>query len=295
MEQERQNTDSVYDFLYIDRERVSSWLAQLDADGILSSILQDTKTDDAASNEASTAVKTAGEMSALLVAKGSLEHTYSQKRDRFLGTTLSNQRVYDASWSLPVNLLDLLDANGLLHRFLSLSTPSSIVLCSGTAQIVDISFLQRVWAPASKFFTSQAKKEKRAKSVVAGMGHSASIVGEILNVMPPNPQMNLQQRSGERVWGVLKPDAIVVNAATLGMMHGDQLSGEWHVLGILDALPDDQTSPEEPIEGLGPLMGPVALIVGQLRELMGRPPSAYGITPALIFRKISTPVQAMDS
>ena len=67
----------------------------------------------------------------------------------------------------------------------------------------------------------------------------------------------------------------------LNFKHGEFLAGNWYVLGVLDALPFDdftfETDPNEFRDG-------IVNMVKMIKTIVGRPSTAYGITPIAIFR-----------
>jgi hypothetical protein len=79
------------------------------------------------------------------------------------------------------------------------------------------------------------------------------------------------------------------------LKHGVAIAGLWNILGVLDALPDegensqvymtDQLIAAISLGAIGAqIVGPLAPAV---RLLLGRPGTAYGTTPLLIFREVS--------
>ena len=94
-------------------------------------------------------------------------------------------------------------------------------------------------------------------------------------------------RGENTVWCCLQNDGMTTPADDLLLKHGIAVRGEWSLLGILDAVPDS----EAPADDLPPAAGDnVATLMRALapfaRQLLGRPPGHYGVTPLLIFREI---------
>ena len=73
------------------------------------------------------------------------------------------------------------------------------------------------------------------------------------------------------------------------LKHGAILSGTWNIVGILDALPEVVESDTSVAAALGntPLAQVVQSLAPLVRQIMGRPAHAYGLTPLLILREIS--------
>ncbi|MFH2711390.1 DUF6414 family protein [Klebsiella aerogenes] len=126
MEREQQNTDSLYDFLYVDNQRASSLLAQMHGPGVVTSIKHITAEMDKSLSDAGFDLK-------ILKSKIGVEETINQ----------TQEKSFDASWILPINLLDKLDENGLIRKDLNGERLGSTVLCKGKMRIFDISVFQK--------------------------------------------------------------------------------------------------------------------------------------------------------
>ena len=78
------------------------------------------------------------------------------------------------------------------------------------------------------------------------------------------------------------------------------MPGDWHLLGILDALPGAGPDPDNP-RGLSKAEQAVTDLAGSdigsltaristaARKMLGRPDHAWGVSPLLIFREASGP------
>lgn len=100
------------------------------------------------------------------------------------------------------------------------------------------------------------------------------------------------------MWCSLREDGLVVSASDLTLKHGVTVSGRWNMLGVLDALPEIDAAGNLTAEAVEAAQGnvlPSASAFGELmlqltpaiRGLLGRPHTAYGMTPVLIFREIT--------
>jgi hypothetical protein len=97
-------------------------------------------------------------------------------------------------------------------------------------------------------------------------------------------------------WCILDDASVVGRASDFMLKHGAMLSGEWHMLGVLDAHPYDPNYRTESGENIEQVLASIAeTAVGQMfvhlaqamRPVAGRPASAWGVTPLLIFRDIA--------
>ncbi len=76
--------------------------------------------------------------------------------------------------------------------------------------------------------------------------------------------------------------------ADLFLKHGTLITGTWNIVGILDAMPDDENvGSAGKAEGLGLVNGVLGGVLNALAPMareFGRPHGAYGITPLVIYR-----------
>jgi hypothetical protein len=87
---------------------------------------------------------------------------------------------------------------------------------------------------------------------------------------------------------MLDDEGLAAPSSGFMLQHGGQIPGEWHLVGILDAKPDAfEDMPPYAVK----LDSTMQLLFGELepsvREMLGRPPRAYGVTPLVVFRSLS--------
>jgi hypothetical protein len=95
-----------------------------------------------------------------------------------------------------------------------------------------------------------------------------------------------------RLWSTLAPDFLIGGSADLNMKHGLQLSGQWHVLGILDCEPGDGDTNQQVRERLvgggdNSFSDAAVTIWREFRLIFGRPVDCYGLTPLVVMREIA--------
>jgi len=93
------------------------------------------------------------------------------------------------------------------------------------------------------------------------------------------------------IWYPLSDDFVVGSIGDLILKHSTNVSGEWHVVGVVDAVPDDfvpltleQFFVGTPVQSLEQF---VERLARASRTILGRPSAAYGVTPIVIFRQIA--------
>jgi len=287
--QESQDTDSVFDFLYVDHVRIAVLASQLDQHGHLESVK--------VTDEARETFKKTGSASALAL-KGELQ---SEK-----GTNEKAERSYNPLWLHARQFLDIFDELGFVQRDIKEAAYGDLVVVSGNLTVVDPRFMKPLWreimsavpgmqkAAAEGFAEGQSRQQRRAaaregqKSAPPASTPAAAFAGVIaafLEGMPHAVRGRLAS-NGDVLWFMLILERMSVTPEEIVLKHGTAVPGEWHVAGIVDAIPG-----EEPVaapmggDSLGDALGAAT---DALREQMGRPKTDYGITPLLIFRKLTS-------
>ncbi|RCS21351.1 hypothetical protein DUT91_24730 [Phyllobacterium salinisoli] len=296
--QEGQRTDSVFDFLYYDTARISSFLSQFDAFGHLTEITHR----EHANRNKSTVVANKLDGNTLLV-KGSI----SSETDAASEYGQDSQRTYDPRWANALNFLDYLDENRLLQRDISVARIGQFVLASGSLAAFDMGLLRGMWSlPSIKRAMNQGVKvqdgignrHSRRKDAVTkpagqtGAEQSIELATDLLSVLPHSIQSSITH-DNMSVWASLKEECLTVSPVDLFMKHGMTIAGTWSFVGILDARPEDenflselasQTIAGTTLGGLGGMLVPH--LVPAIRPLLGRPATSFGITPLLLFRQV---------
>jgi hypothetical protein len=312
-EREGQENDSVFDFLYHDARRVGSFLAQFDKSGHLQQVKQTESVGRTSSNKAGMS----GSGGVPLVAQGAGSAEHSWARDGREGA----ERVYDPLWANALALLDFLTEADMIKRDIGRARIGGFVLFSGVLTIVDLSMMKGVWEipVLKKSFTdgvalsinkqendlsgnrherrlNQLKQNTEKKNSAKELEMQVDGILQLLKLLPHAVQARVTNENGTTVWSNLREDCLVISTADLALKHGPTISGEWNVLGILDAEPDvNIDGPESPSRSQvlalaaladSPFAQSMAHLSPFIRQL-GRPATAHGITPILIFRKVS--------
>ncbi|HDS8977637.1 TPA: hypothetical protein QHR34_002847 [Raoultella ornithinolytica] len=278
MEQEQQSTDSLYDFLYVDNQRASSLLAQMHGPGVVTSIKHVTAEIDKSLSDAGFDLK-------ILKSKIGVEETINQ----------TQEKSFDASWTLPINLLDKLDENDLIRTELNGERLGSTVLCKGKMRIFDISVFQKSVPFIAKMMEmEQPKLPPKAKKTNFNVdeqfiapGVTFGMMKEVLNIVPNTLQVDFINEAAQTIWMTINRDYLTINPDDMVLKYGSSLPGEWYVIGFIDALPEAEedmmdTFTFEPNAMKDGITG----MLSGIRDLAGRSSNSYGMTPLVIFRKI---------
>ncbi|MCM1128983.1 MAG: hypothetical protein NC211_03760 [Alistipes senegalensis] len=290
MVQDKQPTESVFDFLYSDTRRIRSWYAQVFPDGVLLSHSKTSKTGEHKEDGISGNVNMSAGLDAL-VAKGAVTGEATASSQTGENLSRSHERNFDTSWSLELDLLNRLDELGMINRDISSSVLGSLVLISGHSKLIDVKLMQEMWDDGTNLAIADIKITHQNKSQIKQQKDTMKSIGGVFKRLPAVPQLYLMDESGTSFWSCLNEQNMIVSSSSLALMYGTIVVDEWHVLGILDAKPDD----EEKMKSVEEVkkeykQSQIAYfssdILNVVRELMGRPKEAYGITPLLIFRKV---------
>ncbi|NTG98914.1 hypothetical protein G6L95_06650 [Agrobacterium rhizogenes] len=301
---------SVFDFLYYDATRIASFLAQFQSFGHATQVTAGEQASQASRDTQKTEI--AGSVK---IAKGAWEDT-SETSKQYLQQF---NKTYDPRWANALAFLDYLEQKKLLNRDIGSAAIGQIALITGDLSIFDLNILQKMWALPSVKKTILAgartdaavnragnrqerrKAEASNRKSVADELPQMELALELLTVLPHAIQAAVSTDAAS-AWCSLREDSITVSSSDLFMKHGLTITGEWALVGILDASPDDQTeiqsgvtveAARQAIAGSKLGMAGFAIapaLVQPVRTMLGRPATSYGVTPLLIFREISSPI-----
>nr|MBA4770780.1 hypothetical protein [Sphingobium sp.] len=277
-----QKAPSVYDFVYVDVERIASILSQFDDNGHL--IKQTTGS--------SSRNTRSGEASVPGVVKGRFDQ----------GADMSVGREYDPAWLAPLNFLDELNCRSMIERDIATAKLGQFVLMSGKLHVTDLQLLAGMWENPTirKTMVQQATSEtgddesrqvRRSKQRNGNKEaiSEAEMAMSVIGLMPHYLQTTIGSFP-ECAWCNLDPKHMRIPLGDFALKHGAFIPGRWHALGILDALPEgDEEDYNVPVQNV--LGNAYLQLAHPVRFMMGRPyGTAYGITPILLFRQVNEQV-----
>lgn len=158
-----------------------------------------------------------------------------------------------------------------------------LLLCSGTITFQDLRMMRNLWDPVMKFTIHSETN----RSVSKNKTKEAEMIKSIISALPHALLITLISED-KSLWSSLEEEHLKINSDDITLKHGANFAGQWHVLGILDAKPDDEIAQAitPPATGNGLFDGMVEML-SVIRSFLGRPAHAYGITPVAIFRTVS--------
>lgn len=307
-EHDAQSTASVYDFLYHDARRINSFIAQIDPSGHLTSLKQ------TESAESGSGMKSSANVSGnVVVARGGA----AIEDQRTAAERESLERTYDPLWTNSLTLLDMLDERGMIRSGLNSARIGQFVKLSGSLAVTDLTLWKGLWSlPALReLITEDTTAERKAalanrderrrtrgiktsapqKSVLE---HQADAGLALVGMLPHTIQARLASTEGT-AWCSLREDGLVVSASDLTLKHGVTVAGRWTMVGVLDALPEMDAAGIPTGAAIEDIKNSAALtaspfgdlmqsLTPAIRALLGRPPQAYGMTPLVIFRTVTS-------
>lgn len=154
--------------------------------------------------------------------------------------------------------------------------------------VIDIRMLKDLWSDIGEMvlyeeIAAQNLAPKAKQQAIATRKRGSETVAKLLKSMPHAVQATFTS-SGSMLWATLRPESMLINPDDLALKHGATIPGSWYLLGVLDAQPGDSPAPVCVREG--GLDAAMVQMLSAMRELIGRPSNAYGVTPIGIFRAI---------
>jgi hypothetical protein len=251
----------IYDFLYVDRARVSALYAQLFPQGILT-------------NVKTTAVQGFSDDSNF---GSDIKIVKAETKSSESGSE-GIERLFDATWSVPLEVLDRLKSLSLVRESLEEVGLGSIVLEEGYMRVIDFSSMEDLFEPAVRAFIASGEGGTETMALDA-----LPNVTQILKGMPRAIHAHFLTASGF-LWSSLQSSGLTIPVTDLTLKYGGTVSGKWRVLYLVDAWADSGTPPNVTDWSGGPLIDGILTAMHGLRTIMGRPQTWAGITPLMIFR-----------
>lgn len=267
-----QEKNSVYDFLYHDVNRIGSFLAQFDPYGHLKNLVRSMSTTETANSttncNASIAVPMFGE--------AGLSGDLGTEQTSLDGSSMT----YDPLWQNSLAFLDYLHQKNMINNNILESRISQFVLVSGKLFLFNMNVLQEL---------SKGKLVKQLMLLGAqrsgGTKNDADLGIEIIGKLPGSIQA-IFFGADFSIWSTLLSKGLSISVDDLVLKHGPYISGDWNILGILDAMPDDNGELPDDFT-FSPFQKGLISFTSDIRPHYGRPSNSYGMTPLLIFREVS--------
>jgi hypothetical protein len=250
----------VYDFLYVDVNRIARLVAQLNQGGVVT--------------------ETAREWSLGGEAGVKLSHFIPFAIKGIFGNKRSES--YDPSWRLPVLFLDQMEAHIVsepLHWGVG-----QIVTLTGSLSVSEYVFAgQMLKVPAVRDAILNPRSPtsvQLSQSEIESFANAAKVMPHMLQAAVSTDSLTS--------WSTLNDACTTASTGDLTLKCGSAIDGKWTLTGILDVKPDEskQSSNGTPVSGYSQEFRALGDAV---RSAIGRPQDSYGITPLTIHRKVEVP------
>ncbi|ADU61466.1 MAG: hypothetical protein KUA35_09145 [Pseudodesulfovibrio sp.] len=267
---------TLYDFLYIDLDRMQSLYAQLNS-GLLHAMEALASTSEEKSNSGQLGGDPVGNLrheNRSAVSEASTQHI--SPHDIILSDVLGGLHEK--------GLIKDEDENLNVGNFVVLEGKVSFLNYGIGREFID---LIPIFAGSSSPDVSHLPKNERKKAIREQSKHQetgAALVSAIAKMLPWEIQMVMTTGRRE-AWAVIDKQKLRNSAAGLGLMYGMTLTGKWSVLGIVDQLHDEKPPRPTAFTANDMASGLCDASIG-IKDLVGCPDSAIGLTPLLLFRKV---------
>lgn len=298
--------DSVFDFLYHDSRRIGSFLSQFDANGLLTGLTQG----ESVTRGAKRGYKIGLGGNLPLLGGGNVDYERGPRE----GGSESLERAYDPFWTNALTFLDFLEERRLIVPQIEQAAFGQFVLARGYLSVLDLAMFKQAWnLPTVQQAARAGQQPDQASSggnrherrkqgqhrapQTSQMPSEVDMTLDLLKVLPHTVHASIMTEH-ETIWANLNEDYMVTPPSEIILTHGASMPGEWAMLGILSGRPDfGETEFQQMIaerrSNLPP--GLVNSAIGHLAQTMapiirtalGRPASAYAVTPLLVFREVA--------
>jgi hypothetical protein len=267
--------DSPVEFLYLDKQRISSLMGQLSDRGVLTGL----KSVFSKSQERRGGQQFSG------CRKGKISRTSSE----------SAEEVYDPFWLHAYTFLQDLETNFAVP--LETARLGSLVKFEGLVQFLDLKIMRNLWEPSARAWvlsqvpdaaqaaqspstgSRKKRREQRQQQPQPQITQAVKVGLEILKEVPHLLHMTFLSGSGFRFWAAAQPDYLTISSDALLMKFGAVVDGLWTVVGIVDGRIGDGCEPLR----INPVLDGVVTAMSALRETIGRPKDHWGLTPIAIY------------
>lgn len=266
--------DNPVEYLYLDKQRISSLIGQLSEKGVLTGL----------KSTVSKAVNREAQ------AGGTLPGLAQMGGKRSRTTSDSAEETYDTFWANAFSFLRQLEANYAVP--LDKARLGSLVKFDAFLQFVDLRIIHSMWGAIAQArldslpVPDPSLPKKKQREMKPDFSAEEKLGLALLPKLPHLLHMTFlaaDENTPFRFWAALNPEHLTITSEDLTMKFGAVIDGKWTVVGIVDGGIGD-SSPALPINDL--LDGVIKALVN-VREMLGRPKDHWGITPYAIYTPIA--------
>jgi hypothetical protein len=258
-------SDNPVDFLYLDKQRISSLIGQLSNRGVL------------------TAYKSIiGKASNLEGQLGASVGVAKADGKRSQSVVESAEETFDPFWTHVYSFIQDLEANFAVP--LGEGHIGSLVKFEGLVQFLDMGLMRNIFVPSVMAAAqAQSKPTKHGHQGQAPKASAEQNIGaQFLKDFPHLFHMTFLAEEKIRLWSAVQPENLTISSADLTMKYGAVMDGIWTSIGIIDGNPG---KPPEPLP-LNESLDGVVKLMAIVRQHFGRPENHFGFTPIAIYAPI---------
>lgn len=268
------------DFLYSDHERVASFLSQLHTSGSLQAVEQ--------GGQKTKSTQKEGGLSFGPV-KGGISQGHDWNREV--------RQTYDPLWRNSLKLIQDVEDKATINADDQLAIGQLRTL-SGSLLAYDLSSLTSIMQSesmegfiANGIPESAELSERSSKVKNQQKKDEASVLRSFLKELPLGIGFVFVTESAH-FWFSVKREFLSLYTMDVPLKFPTHISGQWNVLGIVDALPEDHVEGirhilDRNIDGLLPAMVlHMMQLTGVSTGMFGRPVPAYGLSPLVVYRDV---------
>ncbi len=255
---------TLYDFAYIDRERAKSLTAQLFS-GLNISVQKNSAVTESSTTEAGFSAGVTG------------KHAFTSL------ASSGDSKLYDPHDLSHMDLVNGLREGGYLKEDHSEYRVGDIILATGELYMVNFDAMK----PVFNLLTDTKKRKNFLQdAALRGIPQEKAFIADALDlavhIMPMTIQVYFKTET-RIIWGMIDGANSREPIGNVVLKYGPSFPGTWHMLAIVDVVGDsvaDTSFIPEVARGLSGM-------IDKLRPLFGRPSGLVGVTPLLLFRKLS--------
>ncbi len=285
-------TKSIYDFIYLDTNKIHSYYAQL-TNGLPNQKKYSDKTKNSRSGK---------------VTGGPRDFIHGEYNSEKTGEE-DYEELMDMAHVLPRHLINLLDERGMIAKKLATNHLGRLVLVKGLFHMIDVDQFSDLAEPIIKIYKKTVSEEEFNESL---RDFTEDDLKDFINIFKSYPlrfQANLKVNTPasnatgkipEEVyaWMSLQEEYFTHSFIDFSLKHTNVSTEDFYVLGVLDAIPEKFLNTEDEKKKLELMQKVVTSnVLGEFsfkfgaafKSLVGRPDEFYGVSPICIFRNIDIP------
>ena len=268
------------DFLYADHERVASFLAQNSGLGALVGNEETSSKNRISGSEGKVNLGPVG---------GSAKGEASWSKDIRL--------AYDPLWMNSLKLVEMVASSAVTSveeplDYGRLLTISGKLMCMDQALFGNLMKSPAIVDQIAGGINDDGNSNRSTKGKQKERRDLADVIREFIQSLPLGVVFILFDGTNA-FWFNVKREYLQLQSLDIPLKFPMQIGGDWHVTGVIDALPKDYAEIASDLNQYGEkrLVSEAVLLIAQMAMpivgLFGRPADAYGLSPVTIHREIA--------